>query len=67
MELAGLEPATSWVRSKLAFDSSLACLQGFAALAREVEAEIFGQFPLISAGIGPQNEVFGPISPEAAS
>jgi hypothetical protein len=48
MELAGLEPATSWVR--------------FAVAAVRPEASIFGQFGSISAEIGPKNGVFGPIS-----
>jgi hypothetical protein len=62
MELAGLEPATSWVRSRRSPALSLACLQGFYALEARSEARLFGQFPLISAGIGPKKRRFGPIS-----
>jgi hypothetical protein len=58
VELAGLEPATSWVRLAL----SLACLRGFRARGGPSGGRVFGQFPLISAGIGPKKRVFGPIS-----
>src|SRR5918994_5099477 len=62
MELAGLEPATSWVRSRRALALSLACLQAFAGADTRSEALVFGRFPPISAGIGPKKRVFGPIS-----
>src|SRR5918996_5970449 len=38
------------------------CLQGFAVVAARREARIFGQFPPISARIGPRKQGFGPIS-----
>jgi len=63
MELAGLEPATSWVRSRRALALTSAICRVFAAVEARPEARIFGQFPPISAGIGPKKPVFGPISP----
>jgi hypothetical protein len=57
VELGGLEPPTSWVRSRRTFALSLACLQGFAAVETRPEAHVFRQFPPISAGIGPKNRV----------
>jgi hypothetical protein len=62
VELAGLEPATSWVRSRRSLALSLACLQGFRVGEARSVARDFGQFPLVSAEIGPKKPVFGPIS-----
>jgi hypothetical protein len=61
VELAGLEPATSWVRSRRALALCLAHLLGFQVLAARSEVRDFGQFPPISAEIGPNKRVFGPI------
>ena len=62
MELAGLEPATSWVRSRRALALTLGYLRVFAVSAARLRPPIFRQFPLISAGIGPKKRRFGPIS-----
>jgi hypothetical protein len=62
MELAGLEPATSWVRFGRSPALNLLCLQGFRAGEARSVARDFGQFPLVSAGIGPKKPVLGPIS-----
>ena len=43
MELAGLEPATSWVRSKVAVALSSAYFQGPAASAVADRGELLGQ------------------------
>src|SRR5215208_4533084 len=65
VELAGLEPPTSWVRSRRSPALSLACLQGFYALEARSEARLFGQFPLISAEIGGDAASYGlPLSRE---
>src|SRR5215204_3009983 len=45
---------------------SLACLLGFRGAGARSEVRDFGQFPPISAGIGPKNRVFGPISDDRA-
>jgi hypothetical protein len=62
VELGGLEPPTSWVRSRRALALSLACCRVFAAVEARTEARISGQFRPISAGIGPKERGFGPIS-----
>jgi hypothetical protein len=63
MELGGLEPPTSWVRSRRPPALSFACLQGFPRCGRAPSPpRAFGQFPLISTGIGPKNGFFGPTS-----
>ena len=61
-ELAGLEPAASWVRSRRALALSLVYLRGFRGGGGTAAAPNFRQFPLISAGIGPKKRRFGPIS-----
>jgi len=65
MELAGLEPATSWVRFRRSPALSIACSRDFAVVEARPEARFFGQFPPISAGIGPKKRLFGPISRRA--
>src|SRR5688572_16182386 len=49
MELAGLEPAASWVRSRRSPGLSVACLQGFRGAGARPEARTFR---LISAHFG---------------
>jgi hypothetical protein len=47
MELAGLEPATSWVRSRRSPALSVACLQGFSQRRKP------GPWPALSANFRP--------------
>jgi hypothetical protein len=55
MELGGLEPPTSWVRSRRALALSLACLQGFAAVEARPEARISGPLRPFRLGSGQRN------------
>src|SRR5215218_5074082 len=53
VELAGLEPATSWVRSRRPAALSLACLRGFRGGGGPVGGLDFGLFPPSPLEIGP--------------
>jgi hypothetical protein len=55
MELAGLEPATSWVRSRRALALILACLQGLRRGGARSEARISASFRPFRLGSGQRN------------
>ena len=48
VELGGLEPPTSWVRSRRSLALNLPCLQRFSPVTVRSEARVFGSFPLES-------------------
>jgi hypothetical protein len=63
MELGGLEPPTSWVRSRHGFRPSLAVLQGlFGARCPLAMWGGFALFAVVSVEIGPTATVFGPVA-----
>src|SRR3954467_14829086 len=61
MELGGLEPPTSWVRSRHSPPLNRVLCRHFQSPAAPTPARNFAQIPRVPGEIGPKKQLFGPI------